>query len=117
MVIAKAPRREWRITKLARLAVYCGAVTVGLGLVAALLAPVIPFALELAALRRLTAAAFGTLMALEPALGTLVGAVALAQLPNALQVVGVGLVVIAGIGAERGGHRGDEPARLDMPGT
>ena len=89
----------------------------GLGLVAALLAPVIPFALELAALRRLTAAAFGTLMALEPALGTLVGAVALAQLPNALQVVGVGLVVIAGIGAERGGHRGDEPARLDMPGT
>ena len=39
---------------------------VGLGL--ALLLPVIPFTLELLALRRLTTSAFGTLMSLEPAL-------------------------------------------------
>ena len=38
----------------------------GLGL--SLLLPVIPFALELLALRRLTTAAFGTLMSLEPAI-------------------------------------------------
>ncbi|WP_308283678.1 EamA family transporter, partial [Pseudonocardia oceani] len=38
---------------------------VGLGL--AVLLPVVPFSLEMLALRRLTTAAFGTLMALEPA--------------------------------------------------
>ena len=43
----------------------------GLGL--AVLLPVVPFTLELLALRRLTTAAFGTLMALEPAFALLVG--------------------------------------------
>ncbi len=71
----------------------------------ALMMPVIPFALELAALRRLTTAAFGTLMALEPALGTLLGVLLLSQVPDALQVAGVALVVAAGVGAERSGHR------------
>ena len=74
----------------------------------ALLLPIIPFALELQALRRLTTAAFGTLMALEPAIAHAVGALLLAQVPNALQVLGVALVVVAGVGAERSGHR--EPA-------
>ncbi|KQV67754.1 hypothetical protein ASC64_11075 [Nocardioides sp. Root122] len=78
---------------------------VGLGL--AVLLPVVPFALELLALRRLTTAAFGTLMALEPAFALAIGFVALAQVPNALSVVGVGLVVAAGIGAERSGARHD----------
>ena len=71
----------------------------------AFLMPVIPFALELVALRRLTTAAFGTLMALEPAFGTLFGVLLLSQIPDLLQVFGVALVVIAGIGAERSGHR------------
>ena len=65
----------------------------------ALLVPLLPFSLELMALRRMRVAAFGTLMALEPAIGTLIGAVVLSQLPTPWQVVGVGLVVIAGIGA------------------
>lgn len=71
----------------------------------ALLLPVLPYALELAALRRLTVAAFGTLMCLEPAIGTIIGLVVLGQRPQALQAVGVGLVVLAGLGAERRGHR------------
>ena len=79
---------------------------VSLGL--ALMMPVIPFALELMALRRLTAASFGTLMALEPAFGTLWGIVLLNQIPDLLQVAGVALVVCAGIGAERSGHRADQ---------
>ena len=83
----------------------------------ALLMPVIPFSLEMLALRRLTASAFGTLMALEPALGVLVGVLVLAQIPNALQVIGVALVVIAGVGAERDGHRGHEPAKCGPPGA
>ena len=72
----------------------------------ALLLPVIPFSLELMALRRLTTAAFGTLMALEPGIGVLAGLVILGQVPAAPQVVGVALVVVAGVGAERNGHRG-----------
>jgi inner membrane transporter RhtA len=83
---------------------------VGLGL--AVLLPVVPFILELLALRRLTTAAFGTLMALEPAFALLVGFVALAQVPSGLAVAGIGLVVAAGVGAERSGGRvpGSVPA-------
>jgi inner membrane transporter RhtA len=83
----------------------------------ALLLPVIPFSLELIALRRLTTAAFGTLMALEPAIGVAAGVVILGQVPHALQVVGVVLVVTAGIGAERSGHRDDEPPAFEPLGT
>lgn len=75
----------------------------GFGL--AVLLPVIPFSLELSALRRLTTAAFGTLMCLEPAIAVVVGLVILDQLPGALAVVGIGLVIAAGIAAERGGAR------------
>jgi inner membrane transporter RhtA len=78
-------------------------VAIAIGL--ALLQPVIVFALELLALRRLTTGAFGTLMALEPAAGTAIGIAILAQLPTVQQLAGTALVVIAGIGAARGGHR------------
>lgn len=82
-----------------------GLMLVGLGL--AILLPVVPFTLELLALRRLTTGAFGTLMALEPALALLVGFLVLHQAPNQLAVLGVAMVVAAGIGAERGGTRAD----------
>ena len=71
----------------------------------AILLPVIPFTLELLALRRLTTAAFGTLMALEPAIATAWGVLLLGQVPLPIQLAGVVLVVIAGIGAERSGRR------------
>lgn len=80
-----------------------GAIALAVGL--AVLAPVIPFALEVAALRRLSAATFGTLMALEPAVGTLWGALLLSQFPNVLQLGGIVLVVVAGVGAERAGRQ------------
>ncbi len=82
-------------------------VLVGLGL--ALLLPVIPFALELVALRRLTTAAFGTLMSLEPAIALVVGLLLLGQVPGLVPVAGIGLVVLAGIGAERTGARRPPP--------
>ena len=78
-------------------------VLAGLGL--AILLPVVPFILELLALRRLTTGAFGTLMALEPAFALLVGLVLLGQLPGVLGVVGILCVVAAGIGAQRTGGR------------
>lgn len=79
-------------------------VLAGIGL--AVLLPVLPYALELVALRHMTAHAFGTLMALEPAFGVLVGAVVLRQIPVLGQVLGICLVVAAGAGAQRGGRRG-----------
>ncbi|GAA4959153.1 EamA family transporter [Actinoplanes utahensis] len=75
------------------------------GLFLAVLLPVIPFVLEFLALRRLTTAAFGTLMSLEPAIAVLVGFALLAQVPDLAAVAGIGLVVAAGIGAERSGAR------------
>lgn len=76
---------------------------IGIGL--AILLPVVPFALELLALRRLTTAAFGTLMALEPAFAMIVGLTVLHQVPGPAGVVGICLVVAAGIGAARTGAR------------
>jgi inner membrane transporter RhtA len=78
----------------------------GLGL--ALLLPVIPFGLEMYALRRLTTAAFGTLMCLEPALALLAGLALLGQVPGLWALAGVALVVVAGLGAVRTGARQDE---------
>lgn len=71
----------------------------------AVLMPVLPFILELLALRRMTSAAFGTLMALEPAFGVLLGLLVLHQQPSLTQFVGISLVVVAGAAAQRGGRR------------
>jgi inner membrane transporter RhtA len=71
----------------------------------ALLLPVLPYALELLALRHLTPTAFGTLMALEPAIGVLLGLLVLHQTPSTVQLVGIMLVVLAGAAAQHGGRR------------
>jgi inner membrane transporter RhtA len=70
-----------------------------------LLLPVLPCAFEMLALRQMTSTAFGTLMALEPAVGVLLGLLVLHQDPSAIQVVGILLVVLAGAAAQRGGRR------------
>ncbi len=75
----------------------------GFGL--AVLLGVVPFMLEMYALRKLTAGAFGTLMSLEPAIALLVGGVLLQQAPGPLGVLGVAFVVAAGVGAARTGAR------------
>lgn len=84
---------------------------IGVGL--AILLPVVPFALELLALRRLTAAAFGTLMSLEPALAMLLGLLILHQVPGPLGVFGIAFVVAAGVGAARTGARA-KPIPLEV---
>jgi len=85
-----------------------GHLTLGILAVAAglaILLPVLPFALELLALRQVTPTAFGTLMALEPAFGVILGLLVLHQTPSATQLVGILLVVLAGAAAQRGGRR------------
>jgi inner membrane transporter RhtA len=98
-----------------------GIVAAAVGL--ALLHPVLPFAFEMFALRRMTHTAFGTLMAIEPAIGVLLGLLVLHQTPSIIQVVGILLVVLAGTAAQRGGRRRSEAtehtgadARLDLIG-
>jgi inner membrane transporter RhtA len=91
-----------------------GVVAASIGL--AVLFPVLPFALEMAALRRMTHAAFGTLMALEPAFGVLIGLLVLGQQPSILQATGILCVVGAGAGAQRIGRRRRDSA-ADLPET
>ncbi|PVE19506.1 EamA family transporter [Arthrobacter sp. Bz4] len=87
-----------------------GILAAALGL--AVLLPVLPFALEMLALRRMTPTAFGTLMALEPAFGVLLGLIILQQHVGVPQLAGIALVVLAGAAAQRGGSR-LQPARID----
>lgn len=67
----------------------------------AVLLPVLPYALEMLALRRMHPTAFGTLMALEPAIGLVLGLLVLRQVPTPLQILGIVLVVLAGAAAQR----------------
>lgn len=96
-----------------------GHLTIGVLLAAtglALLLPVLPYALEMLALRRMHPAAFGTLMALEPAIGLVLGLLVLRQVPTLLQVLGIVLVVLAGAGAQRAPDaRRPDPARPVVP--
>lgn len=91
--------------------VTAGAVVAAAGL--ALLLPILPYALELVALRRLESAAFGTLMSVEPAAALLVGIVVLGQTPQPIQALGVLLVTAAAGGAARTGRR----ARAGSPSS
>ena len=70
-------------------------VTAGL----ALLVPLLPYALEMIALRHMRASSFGILMSVEPAIGALAGFVVLHQPMGILQIAGMLLVVAASVGA------------------
>jgi inner membrane transporter RhtA len=72
---------------------------VGLGV--ALLSSVVPYSLELEALRRIPPKVFGVLMSLEPAVAALVGLVVLGEILAPLQWLAVLLVVAATVGATR----------------
>ena len=69
------------------------------GLVVALASSVLPYSLELVALRRLPARTFGVLLSLEPALAALVGLVLLRQGLPATSWLAVAAVVVASAGS------------------
>lgn len=71
----------------------------------ALLLPVLAYAFEMVALRGLTTSSFGTLMSLEPAIGSVVGFVILSQTLSSWQGLGIALVCLAGAGAAQRGRR------------
>ena len=68
------------------------------GAATAVLSSVIPYSLELEALRRIAVGTFGVLMSLEPAVAALIGLVALDQGLAAVDVLGIALVVVASAG-------------------
>ena len=73
------------------------------GLAIGLLSSVVPYRLELEALRRLPARVFGILMSLEPAVAALVGLTVLGEALAARQWLAIAMVIIACGGAARYG--------------
>ena len=72
-----------------------------IGLAVAVLSSALPYSVELEALRRLPENTFGVLMSLEPAVAATVGFVGLDQDLAAREVVAIGLVLAASLGALR----------------
>jgi inner membrane transporter RhtA len=71
------------------------------GAAVGVLSTAIPYAFEMEALRRLPRAVFGVLMSLEPAVAAAIGFLALSQDLDAIEVLAIGLVVVASAGALR----------------
>jgi inner membrane transporter RhtA len=74
------------------------------GFAVALLSSLIPYSLELVALRRLSASTFGLLMSLEPAMAALAGVIVLSQPLSAVLLLAVGMVVVASVGTTLSGR-------------
>ncbi len=72
-----------------------------IGAAVGVLSTAIPYVFEMEALRRLPRAVFGVLMSLEPAVAAAIGFLALSQGLDPVEVVAIGLVVIASAGALR----------------
>lgn len=86
---------------------------VGLALVMGLLASVVPYTLELAALRRLSPRPFGIMLSLEPAIAMLFGWLLLSQAVDALHLVAAGAVIAASLGSAVTAPEPPRPADAD----
>lgn len=86
-----------------------------LGAAVGVLSSVIPYSLELVALRRIRAGTFAILMSLEPAAAALAALVVLGELLRPTQWLAVACVVAASIGASRG-SRQHPPTSEPLPG-
>jgi len=76
----------------------------------AMLSSVVPYSLELEALRRIRPHVFGVLMSLEPAMAALAGFLVIGQDLSTVDVIAIVLVVAASAGATRGATT---PAPID----
>ena len=85
----------------------------GAGLIVALFSSVIPYTLELAAMRSLPPGVFGVLTSLDPAFAALVGLAFLGQALTAPELAAISMVIVASAGASLGHGRAhpvpDEP--------
>ncbi len=76
-----------------------------LGAAVGLLSSVVPYSLEMVALRRIRPAVFSILMSLEPAAAALAAIIVLGELLTVTQWLAVACVVAASVGATRSGRR------------
>jgi inner membrane transporter RhtA len=76
------------------------------GLAVAMLSSVVPYSVELQALRKIPARVFGVLMSLEPAVAALLGLVILDERLGPKAIIAIVLVTVAAAGASRFGRRG-----------
>ena len=83
----------------------------GAGLLVALMSSVVPYSLELEALRRIPARVFGVLMSLEPAVAALAGLAVLGERLGLVQWLAIGCVVVASVGATRSARPEQRPGR------
>jgi inner membrane transporter RhtA len=79
------------------------------GAATAVLSSVIPYSLELEALRRIAVGTFGVLMSMEPAVAAVIGLIALGQGLAAVDAAGIGLVVVASAGVLGASAVGEAP--------
>ena len=77
----------------------------GSALIVSLASSVVPYSLELEALRRLPEAVLGVLMSLDPAVAALAGFVMLGQGLGAREVLAIAMVVVASAGAAIFSHQ------------
>ncbi|MGW8366988.1 EamA family transporter, partial [Streptomyces wedmorensis] len=75
--------------------------TIALGLAVARMSSVLPYTLELLALRRLPAPTIAVLMSLEPAIAATAGFLILSQALSLLDTLAITLVIAASMGAVR----------------
>ncbi|MFD9204042.1 DMT family transporter, partial [Streptomyces anthocyanicus] len=75
--------------------------TFALGSAVAVLSSVLPYTLELLALRRMPASTFAVLMSLEPAVASIAGFLVLSQTLSVTEGLAIGLVIAASMGAVR----------------
>ncbi|MFF4168752.1 DMT family transporter [Streptomyces sp. NPDC001744] len=89
--------------------------TLGLGLAVALLSSVLPYTMELLALRRMPAPTFAILMSLEPAIAAAAGFLVLGQVLSVTDALAIALVIGASMGAvrTRTGPSRREPSRTE----
>ncbi|MFE6666678.1 DMT family transporter [Streptomyces sp. NPDC057697] len=83
--------------------------TLGLGAAVAMLSSVLPYTLELMALRRLPAPTFAILMSLEPAIAATAGFLILDQALTTTDALAIALVIGASMGAVRSQTRRAKP--------
>ncbi len=87
---------------------------IAIGAATALLASVIPYTLELAALRRVPRDVFGILLSLEPVAATAIGWLLLSQSAGPLRLAAVVLVVAASVGSSLSATRSERAAAQSL---
>jgi inner membrane transporter RhtA len=85
----------------------------GGGLAIAFLSSLVPYSLEIVALRRLRPSVFGLLMSLEPAVATLAGVLVLGESVGAVLLAAVAMVLAASVGTPLAARPRATPQVLD----